>query len=279
MKEIIDVHTHCFTSRGNAGRVREGLKGLKARGLSRMVTVGQVNEHLDEERAWGLIPPQVAERNGSNLYEVEDLLAISEEVKPAIIPFVDLRHFIGEVAPALDGWMAQGFKGLKGIYLPDEGNDLGTRGIPETLGISLAAYQRREWEIFDYANANDLPLLYHLDAKRYGGFLEELLADFPSVRVNVPHLGVSRKAFAGILDRHENVFTDIAFLAEHMKKDLKGYGEFIAHYADRVCFGTDAFLHSLEAVADYIDVVEALKLPPRAEEALFSSNPRRYLKL
>jgi predicted TIM-barrel fold metal-dependent hydrolase len=55
------------------------------------------------------------------------------------------------------------------------------------------------------------------------------------------------------------------------------YRDFILHYPDRVCFGSDAFLYAPETVIDYIRLVKELKLPEEVEVQVFSANPRRFL--
>lgn len=49
------------------------------------------------------------------------------------------------------------------------------------------------------------------------------------------------------------------------------------HYPDRVCFGSDAFLCSLERVLEYIGPVRELAPPSGVEEQVFSGNPKCFL--
>lgn len=275
--EIIDVHTHCFTGRGRGADIARELDKPRREGLRHMVVVGLVNTHLDSKAMWNLIPDFV-ENHGDPLFnEADDLLALTESTDPLMMPFVDTRHLWGDVARELNGYIGKGFKGIKGIYLPDNENDLGIGNVPDTFGISLEQYHRREWEIFSFAQAHDLPLLYHMDARRYGNVMKSLLEDFPRVRVNFPHLGIGRKAFSTFLDRYPNVFTDIASLLPHMRSNPASYRDFIMHYPDRVCFGSDVFLYQAGTVLDYIRVVKELKLPDEIEAMVFSGNPRRFL--
>ena len=276
-QNIIDVHMHCFTGPRHAEAVRSDIDRLRQAGVRNMVVVGMVNTHLDTKAMWDLIPDFVENRGDENFYEVENLLELTRLSNRVIVPLVDTRHLWGEVAPALNGYMERGFKGIKGIYLADDGNDLGVRGVPETLGITLAQYQRREWEIFAFAEAHDLPLLYHMDARRHGEEMAALLNDFPRVRVEFAHLGIGRKAFSGILDRYPNVFTDIAGMLPHIKNNPASYRDFIMHYADRVCFATDALLYQADTIFDYLELVKELKFPEEVEAQLLSGNAVRYL--
>lgn len=277
MPEIIDVHLHCFVGRTYEAALVRDLAILRRAGIGRMVVIGLVNDHPDPETTWNLIPDYVENHGDPFFNEADDLLALTESVDKVFLPFVDTRYLRGNVVTVLDGYMGRGFRGIKGIYLPDNENDLGVGNVPETLGITLEQYRRREWELFAYAQAHDLPLLYHMDARRYGDTMKALLDDFPHVRVNFPHLGIGRKAFSSFLDRYPNVFTDIASLLPHMRRNPSSYRDFIVHYSDRVCFGSDAFLYQPLPVLDYIALVKELGLPEEIEVQVFNGNPIRFL--
>lgn len=276
-QEIIDVHTHCFTGRQHAGDVARDLGNLRRAGLRHMAVLGLVNTHLDAEAMWGLIPDYVENRGDPLFYEVDNLLELARFSDGVIVPFVDTRHLWGDVPAALRGYIASGFKGIKGIYLADAGNDIGVRGVPDTFGITLQQYHRREWEIFSFAQANDLPLVYHMDARRHGDVMKALLEDFPRVRVDFAHLGIGRKAFGAILDRYPNAYTDIAGLLPHIRNNPDSYRDFIIHYADRVCFASDALLYQAGTIFDYIEMMKELHLPEDIEANVFCANPVRLL--
>jgi hypothetical protein len=274
---IIDVHMHCFTGRRHANAVRSDVERLRLQGVRNMVVVGMVNTRLNTKEMWNLIPDFVENRGDENFHEVEDLLELTRVSDGVIVPLVDTRHLWGEVAPALDGYVERGFKGIKGIYLCDDGNDLGVRGVPETFGITLQQYQKREWEIFAYAEAHDLPLLYHLDARRHGDVMHALMADFPRVRVEFAHFGIGRKAFSGMLDRYPNVFTDFAGMLPHIRSNPAGYRDFFLAYPDRICFATDAVLYNADTILEYLAMVKELKLPEEVEAQILSGNALRFL--
>jgi hypothetical protein len=275
--EVIDVHSHCFLSRSKSSWLGGRLAPLRAAGLHRMVVVGLVNTHLDSERMWNFIPRYVDNQGDPRFFEVENLLGLAADHAPTLLPFVDTRHLRGDPGELLAGYMARGFRGVKGIYLADDRNDLGVRSYPETFGISLEEYQRLEWEIFAFAEACDLPLVYHMDVRLYGDVTKALLDDFPRLRVDFAHFGISRKALGGLFDRYPNVYTDLASMLPHLHRDPRGYRDFILHYPERVCFGTDTNLYAPETVLEYIGMVRDLRLPPDVEARVFSENPRRFL--
>ena len=242
-----------------------------------MVVAGIVNTHLDAEAMLNLLPANVEYRGAPDFNEVEDLFELARTVDQVLVPFVDTTPLWGDVWTVLHGYAERGFKGIKGIYLPDERNNLGVRSIPGTFDISLNQYHRREWEIFSFAQNHDMPILYHMDSRRYGEVMQNLLDDFPRVRINFAHLGIGRKSFGAILDRYPNVYTDFSGLFTHIQSNRGSYRDFIMHYADRVCFGSDALLYQTGTVLDYIRMVRDLKLPEEIEAKVFTTNPRRFL--
>jgi len=275
--EIIDVHSHCFLSRAKSSWLGERLAPLRAEGLRRMVVVGLVNTHLDSERMWNFIPRYIDNQGDPRFFEVENLLGLAQDHAPTLVPFVDTRHLRGDPGDLLAGYVARGFRGVKGIYLADDRNDLGVGNYPDTFGVSLEEYHRVQWGIFAFAETRGLPLLYHMDVRLYGDVTKALLDDFPKLRVDFAHFGIGRKAIAELFDRYPNVYTDLASMAPHLRRDPEGYRDFIVHYQDRVCFGSDTNLYAPETVLEYIDMVRALRLPPEVEAQVFSANPRRYL--
>ena len=275
--EIIDVHSHCFLSRAKSSWFGEQLVPLRAEGLRHMVVVGLVNTHLDSEGKWAFIPRYIDNQGDPLFFEVDNLLGLAEDHAPTVVPFVDTRHLRGDPKELLPKYMARGFRGVKGIYLADDRNDLGVSGYPDTFGISLEEYNRLEWEIFAFAAANDLPLLYHMDVRTHGDVTKAFMADFPNLRVDFAHFGISRKALAYLFERYPNVFTDTASMLPHLQENPKSYRDFILRYPDRVCFGTDTNLYAPWTTLDYIRAVKALELPEEIEQRVFSENPRRFL--
>ncbi len=278
-QEIVDVHCHCFAGVGQAGMVSRGLAQLRKAGVSHMAVMGLVNTSLNAQDVWKLIP-EGFENLGDPLFnEADELLEFSQQNDPMLFPMLDTRMLSGAVSSFLQEHLNRGFRGIKGLYLADDGNDLALASVPETFGISLEQYHQREWEIFAFAEANELPVLYHMDANRYGSVMRALLDDFPRLRINFPHFGIGRKAFGKILDRYPNVYTDIAYMMPHMQNSPASYCDYISHYEDRVCFGSDALIYQPEIVLDYVRLVRSLKLPVEIEDKVFSANPRSFLGL
>lgn len=276
-KQFIDVHMHCFTGLKNRSTVLRDIETMRTGGVGAVVVVGLVNTSLDVKNMWNLIPGYVENRGDPHFNEINDLLELTRLSDQFIIPFVDTRHLSGSVMRSLQNSIKKGIRGIKGIYLPDENNDIGSRGVPETLGITLQQYLHREWEIFSFAQDHDLPLLYHLDSRRYADVMLSILADFPSLRINFAHLGIGRKTFAAILDRYPNVYTDVANLLPHIRNNPASYRDFIMHYSDRVCLGSDAMLYQPETVLAYVSILKELKLPPEIEQRVLYGNPAKFL--
>ncbi len=278
-QEIIDVHCHCFTGSGQTEIVTRGLAGLREAGVILLAVMGLVNPDLDAQEVWQLIPAGFENLGGPLFNEAAELLEFTRQSDSMLFPMLDTRMLHGQSQAAIEQLFRLGFRGIKGLYLPDDANDLSLSSIPATFGISLKQYLKQEWEIFAFAEANELPVLYHMDANRYGDMMRAILDDFPRLRINFPHFGIGRKAFSQILDTYPNAFTDIAYMRPHIQDNPASYADFISHYQTRVCFGTDALLYQPEIVLNYIELVRSLKLPAEVETLLFSGNPRRFLGL
>ncbi|MBE0576583.1 MAG: amidohydrolase family protein [Desulfuromonadales bacterium] len=278
-QEIIDVHCHCFAGPGQTDLVSSGLARLRQAGVRHMAVMGLVNTGLGVQDIGKLIPEGFDNLGDPLFYEADDLLKFNRESAGMLFPMVDTRCLDGDVPGLLQHYVKLGFRGIKGLYLADDGNDLNVASIPETFGISLQQYQQREWQIFAFAEANDLPVVYHMDASRYCDVMQAILDDFPRLRINFPHFGIGRKAFRKVLDRNDNVYTDIAFMAPHIRNNPESYRDFIGYYPDRVCFGSDALLYQPEIVLEYIELVKSLKMPDELEARVLAGNPRRFLGL
>ncbi len=278
-QDIIDVHCHCFAGRELAAPVAAGLARLRSAGVRHLAVMGLVNTSFSVEDICKLIPEGFDYLGEPLYYEADDLLEFTHSSGGMLFPMVDTRCLRGDVPALLQSYFAGGFRGIKGLYLADDGNDLHLAGIPELFGISLEQYHRREWQIFAFAEANDLPVLYHMDASRYGDVMRAMLDDFPSLRINFPHFGISRRALSAILECYPNVYTDIAYMRPHILNNPASYRDFICSYPDRVCFGSDALLYQPEIVLEYLDLVRSLKLPGEVEAQVLSGNPCRFLGL
>lgn len=278
-QEIIDVHCHCFAGSGQTEMVARGFELLREAGLSHMAVMGLINPSLNAQNVRKLIPDGFENLGDPLFNEAEALLQFTRQSNAMLFPMVDTRCLHGEVTNLLQLYIMQGFRGIKGLYLADDGNDLGIGNVPETFNISLGQYHQLEWEIFAFAEARNLPVLYHMDAGRYGDVMRAILDDFPLLRINFPHFGIGRKAFSKILDHYPNVFTDIAFMLPHIQGNPSSYCDFISHYQDRVCFGSDALIYQPEIVLAYVELVRTLKLSGEVENKVFSANPRRFLGL
>ncbi|MCF6178291.1 MAG: amidohydrolase [Geopsychrobacter sp.] len=278
-QEIIDVHCHCFTGAGQTESVTHGLARLREAGVSQLAVMGLVNPDLDAQQVWQLIPEGFENLGGPLFNEADDLLEFNRQSGGMLFPMLDTRMLHGQPQQSIEQLFRRGFRGIKGLYLPDDANDLNISSIPATFGISLKQYLKQEWAIFAFAEANGLPVLYHMDASRYGDMMRAILNDFPHLRINFPHFGIGRKAISQILDRYPNVFTDIAYMLPHIQNNPVSYADFICHYSTRVCFGTDALLYQADIILDYIKLMRSLKLPHAVEDRLFAENPRHFLGL
>jgi hypothetical protein len=91
-------------------------------------------------------------------------------------------------------------------------------------------------------------VLFHVDLRRYGNFVEEMLRSHPATNFNVPHFGSSRKALSHLLENYPNCYTDTSSLVPFMIEDPVSYKSFIRQFQDRILYGSDALIGDPERV-------------------------------
>jgi len=121
----------------------------------------------------------------------------------------------------------------------------------EIFGLPLDTL--RMMPIYAYAERNHLPVLYHINLKKYGAELENILRKHPDLVVDIPHYMVSSieiDKVKQILDKYPNLYTDISFGSpqffaagfRRISRNPEKYIDFFEEYPDRILFGTDMVL-------------------------------------
>ena len=193
------------------------------------------------------------------------------------LSFLDVRSWDGttDLAP----WWAGGHAGLKDILVLEEDEaKMAMRSLRRLAGLSREAYLDRHRATFRLADELALPLVWHVDLSLHGDFARECLDRHPSVRVDIPHFGFSRKTLGRFFDRHPQLVTDISSMLPFMRDDPEAYRAFFHRHPDRVLLGSDAspswgFDQSLQ----YAHWVIGLGLPGDLEAAILGGNARRFL--
>lgn len=122
-----------------------------------------------------------------------------------------------------------------------------------------------------------MPILMHVDLKRHGDFVEEMIRSFPGIPFNFPHFGYSRKAVSRLLDRYANCYTDMSSLTSFMEKDPSAYKSFFQQYQDRVLFGSDAVIDEPETVLSALEFMKRFLDDMEIFHKLANANYKKYM--
>ncbi len=173
-----------------------------------------------------------------------------------IIPFVDARFIDQGIEEKMAGFKERGFRGLKLLYIPEEDGTIGVQGMEQAFGRSVKKSEEITARLIDSADSLGMPVLFHVDLRRYGDFVKEMIASHPQTNFNIPHFGSSRKAIRQLLDNYPNCYTDTASLVPFMEEDPQSYLTFMRQYQDRVLYGSDALIGNPEHVASTLSFLE-----------------------
>jgi predicted TIM-barrel fold metal-dependent hydrolase len=171
----------------------------------------------------------------------------------------------------------RGFKGLKLLYVPEEDTTLRIGGMEKTFGRTGKQSEKITSLIIENASSQGMPILMHVDLRRYGNFVEEMIGSYPMTNFNIPHFGFSRRAISILLDRYPNCYTDISSLVSFMEKDPASYRSFIEQYQDRVLFGSDAVISQPEEVQSTLEFVNRFVEDTEMLDKLVHRNYMNYM--
>ena len=170
--------------------------------------------------------------------------------------YLDTRFFTPRHVADLDRYIRKGYAAVKVLYIPEEDEFIGVEGWERALGRKLSDSEQLMADLAAGCDRLKLPMLFHVDLRRYGAFTEDLVKSYPKIRFNIPHFGSSRKKMADFLNRFENVYTDFSSLLPFMQQAPEAYLEFIEEFSDRVLFGSDATFGLPNMVEEYVEYIE-----------------------
>lgn len=275
--QIYDAHVHFLWNASFDQSTRQWM-ALREKGLCGLAVIIMGYHLADRERCLALIPTAYHDRVDPDFFNeppdpVPGVPASLDGLQ--LFPYLDSR-FIEEERSDLTPFRNGGFRGLKILYIPEEDRENGMIGWETLFHRSLSASEDLTACLVEQASSFGWPVIFHADFRRYGAFAEELLAAHPSTPFIVPHLGFSRKAMAGVLERQLHVSTDVSSLLPFMKRAPEAYADFIAAYSDRVLFGTDATWGWPELEQEYLAFLPGMI---RDEEVLHRVFAGNYLRI
>lgn len=192
------------------------------------------------------------------------LLNQSSQLK--IIPYLDARFMERDIEEKIKMYSNIGVKGLKLLYVPEEDKELKIGGMERAFGRPVKQSERITSLLIDIASAQGMTILFHVDLRKYGEFVREMLASHPRTNFNIAHFGFSRRSLAHLLDNYPNCYTDISSMTPFIKSELSSYLNFMKHYQNRILFGSDAMIdqpatvqNTIRFIIDFVDDPGLLK--------------------
>jgi hypothetical protein len=165
-----------------------------------------------------------------------------------IVPFLDARFIENNIEEKIKMYRKMGFKGLKLLYVPEEDAGLRIDGMEKTFARTRKQSEKITSLIIGEASSQGMPVLMHVDLRKYGDFVAEMIGSYHETNFNIAHFGFSRRVMSFLLEKYANCYTDTSSLESFMEKDPASYKDFIKRYQDRILFGSDALISQTERV-------------------------------
>lgn len=250
--QIINAHEHIQSS----DQVRTFLEAMIRIGVVKTVLLGSPKATF------------VTGEKGFKRWEENNLeiLKIAKAYPGQFIVFPTLDSRDPEKLAKLRSFLQKGGEGLK-LY---NGNRLFHK-------MPLDAPSMKP--VYDYCEKHQIPILFHVNAGYYQMEFENVLLQFPKLKIICPHFCLSTiksERFEYLMDTYPHLYTDASFgymdfltaALRRFSKNPEKYRALILKYQDRILFGTDMVVTShsaktvewLEQVAQvYRDVLEKEK--------------------
>ncbi len=190
-----------------------------------------------------------------------------------LIPFIDDRDFRAVSETRFEAYRKMGFEGIKTFYIPDY-DDAGMKGYPGVLGMTRENYKAGVRRLFDFAAARDMPVLCHVDLRRNSDVILESLEAHPALRLDIPHFGYARPLIGPLLEKYENLYSDVSSMMPVMREKTASYMEFIEKHKEKILLGTEGL--PVQA-GEFVKFFEK-HLKPETVERVARGNAERWLE-
>lgn len=274
---VYDAHVH-FLWREPPEQAGRAWVSLGERGLRGMAVIIMGSHLADRSRCLALIPRAYHHRVDPAFFDEPPDLSrcVPRTVQGLpVFPYLDSRYMETDRAD-LRPFRDAGFRGLKILYIPEEDRDYGMLGWKKLFGRSLRDSEKLIADLVGQASGFGWPVIFHADLRKYGPFVEDVLASHSKTRFILPHFGFSRKAVSGILERLDYVYTDFSSLLPFMQKAPEAYKGFVEDHAGRILFGSDATVGWPGLIGEYMDAVRGMI---RNEHVLRQVLETNYLRI
>ncbi|MBI2425157.1 MAG: amidohydrolase family protein [Candidatus Hydrogenedentes bacterium] len=177
-----------------------------------------------------------------NDWSTNVVLEAADAYPGKIIPFATLHPNDKDKVTLLEGYMARGIKGLK-LYT----------GHSNFYDRSL--YDESMFPVYAFCQEKGLPILWHVNMSKYLDDLNQVLLNYPKLKLLIPHFGVgfwnpqdgTMAALGKMMDTYPNVYVDSSFGTREILVGGLGrvsqfndyFRDYYEKYQDRIIWGTD----------------------------------------
>ncbi|MBM4306968.1 MAG: hypothetical protein FJ115_12660 [Deltaproteobacteria bacterium] len=278
--EYYDSHIH-FIYNCSLGELQQKIGLLEGAGFGGINILVMSEFPAEIETCLKMIPgiyhPLVDQQALENQKDPFEAINLPHHLK--MIPFLDARFMENHTDEKIKRYKQKGFRGIKLLYVPEEDREFRIGGMEEAFGRTCKQSEKITSLIIEQASFLSMPILMHVDLKRYGDFVEEMIRSFPRTHFNIPHFGYSRKAVSRLLDRYPNCYTDMSSLTAYMEKDPEAYKNFIQRYQDRVLFGSDGVIGQPEIIESALQFMNRFLRDTKIFDKLVNKNYKSYMSL
>jgi hypothetical protein len=273
-----DVHLHFF-HQCSLNELRRIIGSLEKNGLAGVNLLvisefpAEINNYL--KMIPGAYHPYVIRQAIENQKDPFAVIQLSHHLK--MVPFLDARFIENNIEEKIKMYSRKGFKGVKLLYVPEEDTTLRIGGMEKTFGRSCKQSERITSLIIETASSENMPILMHVDLRKYGDFVGEMIGSYPKIHFNIPHFGFSRRAISSLLDKYPNCYTDISSLESFIEKEPVSYKDFITQYQDRILFGSDAVIGHPEKIQSSLEFIHRFLEDMEIFHKLVNKNYMNYM--
>jgi len=276
--EYYDAHIHFFYN-CSLHELQQKIGLLEKTGLSGMniLVISEFPAEMDTylKMIPGAYHPFVTREALVNQKDPFEVMNLPRHLK--IVPFLDARFMENHIEEKIKMYRQRGFIGLKLLYVPEEDTTFQIGGMEKTFGRTCKQSEKITSLIIEQASSQGMPILMHVDLRRYGDFVEEMIRSHPGTHFNIPHFGFSRRVMSFLLEKYPNCYTDMSSLTLFMEKEAAPYKSFIKQYQDRILFGSDAVIGQPERVQSTLEFMNRFLKDMEIFHKLVNKNYMNYM--
>ncbi|MBM4279123.1 MAG: hypothetical protein FJ130_14780 [Deltaproteobacteria bacterium] len=276
--EYYDAHIHFFYD-CSLDELRQKISLLEKAGLAgiNILVISEFPAEVDTylKMIPGTYHSHVTQDALKNQKDPFAVFNLSPQLK--MVPFLDARFMENHIEEKVKTYRERGFIGLKLLYVPKEDVTFRIGGMESTFGRTCKQSEKITSMIIEQASSQRMPILMHVDLRRYGEFVEEMIGSHSGTNFNIPHFGFSKRAMSLLLDKHPNCYTDMSSLTSFMEKEPAAYKDFIQQYQDRILFGSDAVIGEPETVLSALEFMKRFLEDMEIFDKLSNKNYKNYM--